>query len=213
MTPYSMNKIKIRALILDYGGVISLPQNPDNVNNILTRLGKECDDFHRVYRSLRPLYDDGQLSGAEYWARVLEHFGIEPDQHLIARIIREDVQSWTHINGPMLQFIQECKTRVHRLAIISNMTRETLIFMRENFSWLDLFDVLTFSCDVGVNKPAREIYGACLGKLDASPGECLFVDDSPENTRGAMGMGMAAIQFTTLAEFAREVDERFCLTR
>ena len=208
-----MDKTKIRALILDYGGVISLPQNPENVNNILTRLGKERDDVHRVYRSLRPLYDDGQLSGAEYWARVLEHYKIEPDKHLIARIIREDVQSWTHINGPMLQFIQECKSRVHRLAIISNMTRETLIFMRENFSWLDLFDVLTFSCDVGVNKPAREIYGACLGKLDASPGECLFVDDSFENVQAAMELGMAASQFETFAEFAREVDEKFCFTQ
>jgi putative hydrolase of the HAD superfamily len=164
-----MNKIKIRALILDYGGVISLPQNPQNVDNILTTLGKGHNDFHRVYRGLRSLYDDGQLSGAEYWAQVLEHYQIEPDERLIARIIREDVQSWTNINSSMIQFIQERKSQVARLAIISNMTRETLVFMREHFQWLDLFDVLTFSCDVGINKPARKIYQACLDKLDTSP--------------------------------------------
>ncbi len=158
------------------------------------------------------MYDDGQLSGVEYWSRVLEHYQVEPDKQLIARIIREDVQSWTHVNTPMLQFIQECKPRIHRLAIISNMTRETLIFMRENFRWLDLFDVLTFSCDERVNKPARKIYEACLGKLDTSPGECLFVDDSLENVRAARDIGMAAIQFTTFAEFARKVDEGYCLT-
>jgi hypothetical protein len=35
-----MGKTKIRALILDYGGVISKPQNPDNVNNILKILSQ-----------------------------------------------------------------------------------------------------------------------------------------------------------------------------
>ena len=149
----------------------------------------------------------------EYWTRILEHYQIEPDRQLIARIIREDVQSWTQINGPMLQFIQASRGRVSKLAIISNMTRDTLVFMRENFQWLDLFDVLTFSCDVGKNKPGREIYAACLGQLNVPPGECLFVDDSRDNVRAAQEAGMAAIQFTTFAEFARQVNERFCFAR
>jgi hypothetical protein len=29
-----MVKTRIRALVLDYGGVISMPQNSDNVNNM-----------------------------------------------------------------------------------------------------------------------------------------------------------------------------------
>jgi putative hydrolase of the HAD superfamily len=208
-----MNKTKIRALILDYGGVISLPQNPQNVDNILTRLGKERNDFRQVYRSWRPMYDNGQLSGTEYWAKILEHYRIEPDEHLIARIIREDVQSWTHLNDQVLEFIRERRNQVGKLAIISNMTRETLAFMREHFEWLDLFDELTFSCAVGINKPAKAIYETCLGRLGVPPGECLFVDDSPENVHAAQAMGMAALHFTTFAEFEQQVDESFCLTR
>jgi putative hydrolase of the HAD superfamily len=208
-----MGKTKTRALILDYGGVISQPQNPENVNNLLTSLGKERNDFHRVYKSLRPQYDDGQLSGAEYWTSILQHYGLQPDSGLIARLIREDIQSWTHINSSMIQFIQDCKSRVYRLAIISNMTRDSLAFIREHFQWLDLFDILTFSCDVGKNKPDREIYEACLARLGTHPAECLFVDDSLENVQGAMQVGMPTIQFKTFAEFAREVDERFCLTQ
>lgn len=211
--PNRMDKTNIRALILDYGGVISLPQNPQNVDNILTSLGKGHNDFYQVYRNWRPMYDDGQLSGVEYWRKILEHYQIEPDKDLIARIIREDVQSWTHLNEAMLQFIRDSKGQVAQLAIISNMTRETLVFMRENFRWLDLFDVLTFSCDIGINKPARAIYDACLGQLGTLPGECLFVDDSLENVCAAQAIGMAAIQFKSFAEFVREVDERFSFTK
>lgn len=208
-----MGKTKIRALILDYGGVISQPQNPDNVNNILQSLGKSHNDFRQVYRSLRPQYDDGQLSGAEYWTSIVQHYGLEPNRPLITRLIQEDVKSWTHINSSMIQFIQECRNRVHRLAIISNMARDTLAFMREHFQWLDLFDALTFSCDVGRNKPAREIYQVCLDELGVNPGECLFVDDSPDNVQAAMELGMAAIQFKTFSEFALELNERFCLAQ
>ena len=60
-----MEKIKIRALILDYGGVISKPQNPENVHTMLQILKQDdADDFRKVYESKRANYDNGQLSVA-----------------------------------------------------------------------------------------------------------------------------------------------------
>ena len=71
-----MEKIKIRALILDYGGVISQPQNPENVNYILQYIQQDYDDFMHVYYDLRVGYDNGQLSGEGYWVKVLRHFDL-----------------------------------------------------------------------------------------------------------------------------------------
>ena len=56
-----MGKTKIRALILDYGGVISLPQKSENVENILRTLNLEYDDFIRVYYDQRGPCDGGQI--------------------------------------------------------------------------------------------------------------------------------------------------------
>ena len=69
-----MGQTRIRALVLDYGGVISKPQNPDNVNNMLQILSQDDNDFRNVYLSKRENYDNGQLSGEEYWLGILEHF-------------------------------------------------------------------------------------------------------------------------------------------
>jgi len=207
-----MNKTPIRALILDYGGVISLPQDITGANSGLRGLKSRYGDFEAVYRRHRAHYDDGQWSGREYWTNVLRQLGHASDEAEMARLIEDDVASWTHVNEAVIQFVQECKRKGLALAIISNMTWDSLAYLKAHPQWLGLFDELVFSCDVGVNKPAREVYALCLNRLGLPPAECLFVDDSPENVRGAQAVGMAVIQFKTLPDFLRELDERFSLT-
>ncbi|MFN2232791.1 MAG: HAD family phosphatase, partial [Anaerolineales bacterium] len=60
-----MKKTGIRALILDYGGVISNPQNLAHFQEILQILGIEENRFLEVYYTQRKNYDNGQLSGQE----------------------------------------------------------------------------------------------------------------------------------------------------
>ena len=207
-----MKKIKIRALILDYGGVISQPQNRQNVDNILRLLGQDYDDFMQVYYDLRVGYDNGQLSGEEYWIKVLHHFRLNPNAFDLSNFIHEDVKSWTVLNDSVLQYLKENRGRIPKLAMISNMVEDTLVFMREHYDWLDLFDELVFSCELGVNKPEKEIYEICLRKLMIPPGECLFVDDSVKNVNGAVDSGMRAIQFTTFSRFLHEIEEKYLIS-
>ena len=208
-----MGKTSIKALILDYGGVVSLPQNSENVNNILRILQLGNDGFQAVYRGLRGPYDSGHISGEQYWISILQHFGLDTRDFDISRLIQEDVLSWTDINEAMIRFITESKPKFRKLAMISNMASDTLAYLRAHCSWLELFDVLSFSCDLGGNKPDREIYAACLRKLDLPPGECLFVDDSAKNVKGAQESGLHAIQFRTFLEFVQELGNKFIATR
>jgi putative hydrolase of the HAD superfamily len=207
-----MKKTRIRALILDYGGVISQPQNPDNVNNILQILRQDVGDFRDIYLRERESYDSDRLSGREYWLNVLRHLGLEPSDSKVNDLIREDIKGWTRINDSMIRFVEENKARLHKLAIISNMTRETLTFMNRHFQWLGLFDELVFSCEIGISKPDAKIYETCLGRLEISPRECLFVDDSEENVLGAIKSGMNVIHFKSFPQFRQELDKSFYLT-
>lgn len=206
-----MKKTRIRALILDYGGVISKPQNPDNVNNILQILRQDVDDFRDIYLRERESYDSGRLSGREYWRNVLRSVGLEPSDSKVDDLIREDVKSWTRINDSMIRFVEESKARLHKLAIMSNMTKDTLVLMNRHFHWLELFDELVFSCEIGISKPDARIYETCLARLEMSPRECLFVDDSEENVLGAIKSGMNTIHFKSFPQFRRELDRSFYL--
>jgi putative hydrolase of the HAD superfamily len=48
----------------------------------------------------------------------------------------------------------------------------------------NLFDVMVFSCDVGVAKPDEKIYKIALEKLGVKPEECLFIGDDVKNDVG-----------------------------
>jgi putative hydrolase of the HAD superfamily len=208
-----MGKTRIRALVLDYGGVISKPQNFDNVNNMLQILSQDHNDFRSVYRSRRDNYDNGQLSGEEYWHSILQHYGLEQSDSKITKLIREDIKSWTQINDSMIQFIKESRGELHKLAIISNMTRDCLVYMKKHFQWLELFDELIFSCEFGKNKPDAEIYESFLSRIKIPPQECLFADDLVENVDGAMKSGMNVIHFKSFLQFRQELDQNYRLSR
>jgi putative hydrolase of the HAD superfamily len=200
-----MSKIGINALILDYGGVISNPQCRANVQCMLELVNQDYDDFMQVYTSRRASFDSGHVSSETYWTGLLEHYGIEPSAATIAQLNQQDIESWTQVNESMIHFVRESKSSIPQLAMISNMTWDTLVFMRQHFQWLDLFDHLIFSCELGTVKPDRRIYQACLDALAVPAGECLFVDDSIGNVKGAQAVGMNAIHFKNYDQFLAEI--------
>src|SRR5260370_11019542 len=69
--------------------------------------------------------------------------------------------------------------------------------MREQMAALGLaeyFDALTFSSEVGVRKPHREIYAVALKTLGACPSRTLFVGDRVrEDVQGQQALGMRAV--------------------
>ena len=200
-------------MVLDYGGVISKQQNFDNVNNMLQILSQDHNDFRSVYRSKRENYDNGQLSGEEYWHSILQHYGLEQNESKVTKLIQEDIKSWTQINDSMIQFIKESREKLYKLAIISNMTRDCLVYMKRHFQWLELFDELIFSCEFGMNKPDARIYEACFSRIELPPQECLFVDDLVENVDGAMKSGMKVINFKSFLQFRQELDQNYRFSR
>jgi len=60
----------ISALVLDYGGVLSLPQRDAEVASMARRLGAPLEEFWRAYLEHRGAYDGG-VEVEEYWRRVL----------------------------------------------------------------------------------------------------------------------------------------------
>ena len=206
-----MKKTGIRALILDYGGVISKPQNIDHLQEFIQILGTDENRFMEVYYTYRKDYDNGQLSGKEYWLKILQHLGHEPNDSFVNNLIKVDVKSWTEINRSMIGFIEESRSKVEKLAIISNMMRDTLAYMKSHFEWLKIFDEKIYSCEIGINKPDIRIFELCLRSLDISPQACLFVDDSQTNVLGAVKSGMNVIHYKSFAQFLQEFRKEYYL--
>jgi putative hydrolase of the HAD superfamily len=83
------------------------------------------------------------------------------------------------------------------MAVLSNMPWEIGLHIRRRWDWVkELFDVVTFSCEIGIIKPERGIYEHTIGRLGLRADQCLFVDDTEGNVAAAREVGMAGLHFS-----------------
>jgi putative hydrolase of the HAD superfamily len=188
----------IRAVIFDYGMVLSQPQDPSALNNILAITGLDRDTFDRHYWTHRHAYDMGKLNGRTYWQQFAKDTGIHLMPTDIERLIENDVLMWCTINEPMLAWAKSLAEAGLRIGILSNMGEETLSYMRQEFAWLGDFHHHTWSCELGIAKPDPAIYIYTCEKLGIAPAEALFLDDKLENVEAARRTGLNALQFRNM---------------
>ncbi|MGA7884222.1 MAG: HAD family phosphatase [Acidobacteriaceae bacterium] len=195
-----------RAVIFDYGEVLCTP-DPAAYRNLLALTGLEAAVFERFYWIDRRDYDLG-LDGREYWSRFAAHAYLTFDAAKVAALIENDVLLWTHLSEPMLAWAAALREAGIATAILSNMVPEVLRYMRQEFAWLGDFAQLTFSCELGIVKPDPQIYHYTCEKLRIAPADALFLDDKPENVRGAEAAGLAALRFTGIPQLRADLAAR-----
>lgn len=201
------------AVILDCGGVLGLPQDPDREAAMAALCALPVEKFRLLYKKDRLELDRGSISVDEYWSRLFIESGITPTSPLIAAIEEHDAQGWTRVNQAVVDWSRELRAAGYRTAILSNMPPNKLAYMRSSgrFDWIDEFPVAIFSCDVDMVKPEPGIYRLCLERLGVQPADSLFLDDFPVNIAAARALGINALLFRSAPEAAGELRERWGL--
>lgn len=187
------NGAAIRAVILDYGEVITHPPNPAVLADMATELGVATERFRELYGTHRYAYDRGDLSGEDYWAAVARGAGAELTPEQIARLRATDVQIWSDVNPAMLIWAEELRAAGIRTAVLSNMHPDMVEFARRSFAWLKAFDCHTLSSELRMAKPDAAIFQHSLDCLGVKPAEAIFVDDREPNVRAAQEIGIVGI--------------------
>ncbi len=198
----------LQAVIFDYGEVISGPPDPQAHKNLLTIAGVNDASFDKSYWEHRLDYDADILNGQTYWQTIAEECGVEFTGKQIEQLMEQDALLWMNLNPAMLAWIPRIKAAGFKLGILSNMPAGVLGFMRPKFDWLDQFDHLTWSCDLGVVKPDPAIYLHTVKKLKVAPDQALFIDNLEKNIAGAEAVGLHAALFANVDQFQGLLSER-----
>lgn len=186
----------LRAVVFDYGLVLSGPQDPEAYRSLLRLTGLAPEAFEQHYWADRHAYDEGKLTGLEFWRKLLDDAAIRNGPGLDERLNLLDARMWTTENTAMLDWQQALKERGIKTAILSNMGDNVLASIERTFDWLSRFDVLVWSYRLGIAKPDPAIYRHTLRELGVDPVEALFIDDKPANVDAARALGMAGMVFT-----------------
>ena len=200
---------RVTTVVFDYGGVLSLPLDPDSLRTLAEWCGLPVERFAAEHRRERLAYDRADVGLDGYWSRILGLAGRTADAGLLERLNREDLRGWSRINRRVLAWSRRLRAAGLRTAILSNMPRPLLDLMNAEpaFAWLAEFPVRVFSCEERLVKPEPGIYRVLLDRLGEPAGSCLFLDDSERNAAGARAVGIQASHFSSTDEVASAVSE------
>src|SRR5262249_3187342 len=70
----------------------------------------------------------------------------------------------------------------------------------------ELFDGVVISGEVGIRKPAPEIYFLGAQQIGADPADCVYVDDLSFNLKPAADLGMATVLHSDSAQTIVELE-------
>jgi putative hydrolase of the HAD superfamily len=203
-------RLSPKAVIFDYGNVLSQSQPAADVQALANILDLPIPRFSEIYWQFRIPFDAGSLDPAAYWNLVARTAArvLTPSQ--IDTLNEIDSRSWSHPAPVMPQWARDLRAAGIPTALLSNMPVTVRDYVL-GCDWLPDFDARVFSCDFGQCKPAPEIYEHCLRQLGVSPQDALFLDDREANIRAAEAQGWSAVLFTDAASASLEIARRFSL--
>jgi putative hydrolase of the HAD superfamily len=198
--------ILIKAVAFDYGGVISLGQDEKAMKDMADLAGIDTALMRRIYWDNRPIYDQGLVTGAEYFKNILADVGVFADPELIEKLIVRDLLSWSTINPETEKLMKDLKAAGFKTAILSNMVQEFVDRVKETLPVLSIPDISIYSCNVDAIKPEEKIYRILLSELDCAAEELVFFDDTAVNVEAASKLGIQAFYWKDPGAARRELE-------
>ncbi len=197
--------LALRAVIFDYGMVLSGPPDPKCHAELMRITGLPAEKLDPLYWADRHAFDEGKLTGEECWRDIVRNAGLTLGPAAIAELVDWDARMWLTLNPPMLAWQGALKARGFLTAILSNIGDTVQQAMERELKWLTRFDVLVWSYQLRMAKPDPAIYRYTLNKLGVQPAEALFIDDREVNVEAATALGMKALVFTTVDQLRTDL--------
>jgi len=197
--------LSIKAVVFDYGQVISFPQDPKVIDQLAERVGVSRQVFEPLLWSLRGEYDRGVITAKEYYRNVLSQLKVVMDDKNMDEMIAMDYESWKNINPGTVALMEDVKKAGYILGILSNMPHDFLAWARENIPVFSLPHIGIFSCEEKCIKPEEAIFRKLLSMADVKAEELVFFDDNTENVKSAGNLGIKAFIWESPENARREL--------
>lgn len=125
----------------------------------------------------------------------------------IREVMRRSPETIRHYDYAQA-WVKYLKSQGYHLYILSNYSRYMLDHtMKTEMPFLKYMDGAVFSCEVNEMKPEPAIYRKLLKTYGLDPEKSVFLDDRPENCKGAEAVGIHAIQFRNFKQAAKELEK------
>ena len=194
---------RIETVAFDLGGVL-IDWNPRHLYRLLV------DDEAAIERFLAevctPDWNATIDAGHPFADGVAQLVREHPEQ---AELIEAYRSRWPEMLGgcfsETLAIVRHLREAGIPLYALSNWSAETFASTRDQFPFLDEFDGILLSGQVGISKPDPAIFRLFLERFGLTAESTVFIDDSPVNVAVARSLGIQALLFRNAAQLKREL--------
>jgi putative hydrolase of the HAD superfamily len=198
----------VKAVLFDYGMVLSGQPDPAAWARMRTITGLSEEILHREYWAHRHAYDRGDLTGAAYWNNAAAGADITLTPTQLADLLAADIDLWTTLNPPMIDWAKRLQQAKFPTGILSNIGDCMAQGLLAKNDWFSNFNHCTWSHTLNIAKPEPAIYRHAAEGLNTDPANILFIDDRADNIEAAIATDMQAIQYTNHEAFEQEMAAR-----
>lgn len=160
-------------------------------------LGVSVEEFYKHWHATEEARSKGKMRFEDSITWIGERMTF-PYPERIPEVVKKRYafkeECFRHVEERILLMLRELKIQGAKIGLISNCFWEEAVAIRESVL-ASYFDVMQLSCEVGMQKPEREIFDKCLRELDMKPEDCLYVGDGGSmELETAKSLGMQPLQ-------------------
>ena len=201
-----MRKRKYSAIVFDLGNVL-IPFDfgiaIEKLNRAETGLGDRFMEFYKSNYYFHRDFERGKISENDFIKKMLEATDHKIDADTFCRYYA-DIFS---LNEDVISLLPVLK-KDYKLYLLSNTDSIHKKYGWEKYDFLEYFDKLILSFEVGSVKPEGIIYRA-VEKVSRFPSEeHFYIDDMQEYVDGAGRIGWDAVQFVDYQILINDFKER-----
>jgi putative hydrolase of the HAD superfamily len=188
----------IKAVLLDYGGVIAEEGFRNELVAMAREQGIDKDTMLGVAR--REVYESGFVLGwgteETFWAAMREGAGLRgADAELTKRVLDAFVlRPW------IIERVRQWRGQGYVTGILSDQMH-WLDWLNQRDHFFQYFDHVFNSYDLGKGKRDPTLFHDIAARLALAPAPILFVDDLMSNVERAQAAGWQAIHYTDRTSF------------
>jgi len=191
---------EIEVLLVDLGGVLF------EHNQALLKTAREYSvGIKKITAEIKKDYKKREVDGKhidECWKILFDRIGADIDVPSF-----QDAYHNNHpINKALFSLLRAYKNKGMKFALVTNNIRGHLINLNGVYEFLDIFDWVFDSSEMGKRKPDRRYYEEVYKGVGVERSKCLFVDDIEEYVEAARDFGFETFHFTDFKKSTKELE-------
>lgn len=194
----------IKAICFDLDGVYFL-NGKSNFIKALINLGVSEDEAKRVFLKsdeMNAYYKLGKMTDDEYWTWALKEWKLQLSVSEIVKLLIKGYET----NPDAVDYVKKVRQAGYKTVICSNNFPARINGLHQRFGFLDDFDVVVVSYEVGVAKPDKGIFEALVKESGVEPSELVYSDDDESKMTGAKELGINTFLYTDFPAFVKHLE-------